>query len=541
MKGKSITMGKTLIVVFWILMALLLNGSAEAQFTEVDKLQANDKGTFDIFGSSVSVSGDRAIVGAPGENTGGFGAGAAYILERDSSGMWSEVQKLQASDKQTGDIFGSSVSVSGDLAIVGAISENTGGAGAGAAYIFERDSSGMWSEVQKLQASDKDSFDIFGSSVSVSGNRAIVGAPGENTGGYNAGAAYIFERDSSGMWNEVQKLQASDKQTGDVFGSSVSVSGNRTIVGALGENTGGYNAGAAYIFERDSDGMWNEVQKLQASDKDSFDFFGSSVSVSSDQAIVGAHGENTGGYNAGAAYIFERDNSGMWSEVDKLQASDKDARDIFGSSVSVSSERAIVGAPGENTGGYNAGAAYIFERDNSGMWSEVDKLQASDKDARDVFGSSVSVSGNRAIVGALGEDTGGFNAGAAYIFEAEEPVLINDSLNLDSVEAFTDPESSCEGASFGTLLYRFTFTNTTSAALSDVFFEVVILTGGNVLCNADGGPGGVGSTLSVPPVNLGEDRVLSPGESFTVEFEIGLASSASFDFFVDVYGAVVIQ
>ncbi len=158
------------------------------------------------------------------------------------------------------------------------------------------------------------------------------------------------------------------------------------------------------------------MAKIQASDKEASDQFGGSVSISGDRAIVGAHLEDTGGSDAGAAYIFER-SSGVWSEAAKIQASDIEATDFFGRSVSISGDRATVGASSEDTGGSNAGAAYIFERNTSGVWSEVTKIQASDKQADDKFGESVSISGERVIVGAFLEDASGLSAGAAYIFE----------------------------------------------------------------------------------------------------------------------------
>ena len=329
--------------------------------------------------------------------------------------------KLQARDTEARDYLGWSVAISGNIAIVGAYTEDTGGSDAGAAYIFEPDSSGTWTQTQKLLASDKQASDYFGYSVAISGNIAIVGASGEETGGSRAGAAYIFERDSSGTWTQTQKLLASDKETNDKFGCSVAISGDLAIVGAYGEGTGGAHAGAAYIFERDSSGTWTQTQKLLASDKQTIDRFGYSVAISGNIAIVGAYRENTGGSDAGAAYIFERDSSGTWTQTQKLQASDKQASDYFGISVAISANIAIVGASGEDTGSSDAGAAYIFEPDSSGTWTQTQKLLASDKKRKDKFGCSVAISSNLAIVGAFqkdnAEDTQIFDAGAAYIFE----------------------------------------------------------------------------------------------------------------------------
>ena len=166
-----------------------------------------------------------------------------------------EQQKIQASDKQAGDLFGFSVSISedGNTAIVGARYEDTGGSDAGAAYIFVRNET-TWSEQQKIQASDKQADDRFGYSVAISadGNTAIVGAhlkSSSSTAAFDEGAAYIFVRDGE-TWSEQQKILASDKEEGDQLGISVAISadGNTTIVAAYYEDTGGANAGAAYIF-----------------------------------------------------------------------------------------------------------------------------------------------------------------------------------------------------------------------------------------------------------------------------------------------------
>ncbi|MFK7905345.1 MAG: hypothetical protein AB8B69_09485, partial [Chitinophagales bacterium] len=389
-------------------------------FQEIQKILASDKQTDDRFGGSVAISENYAIVGAAGEDTGGFDAGAAYIFEKDpSSNNWVFVKKIQASDKAGPDYFGTSVSISGNHAVIGAFGEDTGGNNAGAAYIFEKDLGGTdnWGEVKKIQASDKTTLDQFGISVSISGNHVIVGAHLEDTGGTDAGAAYIFAKDQGGTdnWGQVKKIQASDKVSGDRFGTSVSISGNHAIIGAFAEDTGG----TAYIFEKDQGGVnnWGEAKKLQASDREEDDEFGFSVSILGTYAIVGARSEVTDGDRAGAAYIFEKDQGGVnnWGEVKKILASDKQTGDRFGSSVAISGDYVIVGA--QHQAGY-IGAAYIFGKDQNGTnnWGEVKKIQASDKNAGDRFGSSVAISGNDAIVGTLRQAS---NTGAAYVFQGD--------------------------------------------------------------------------------------------------------------------------
>jgi hypothetical protein len=349
------------------------------------------------------------------------------VFERNPlSGVWEEVARLAASDAEVGDHFGESVSVSGATVFVGAPREDTGGDLFGTAYVFERNSaSGQWEQVAKLMPSDAVWIHLpltsFGYSVSVSNTTAVVGAHQEDTVPASSGAAFVFERNpADGAWEQTAKLTASDAEAGDNFGISVSVDGTTAVVGAFGEDTAGSGTGAAYVFEIDpASGLWEEVARLTASDAEAYDFFGGDVSVSGGTAIVGASGEDTRGDHAGAAYVFERNPaSGMWEEVAKLTAKDAEAKDGFGISVSVSNNTAVVGAFNEDTGGAGAGAAYVFRRDPaSGTWEHVAKLVASDAAAIDQFGFSVSVSDTTALVGAVGEDAGGHNAGAAYVFE----------------------------------------------------------------------------------------------------------------------------
>ena len=398
--------------------------------TEQAKILSSDIEANDRFGDTVSISGDgnTAIVGARLEDTGGTNPGAVYIFTRSSS-TWTEQAKILASDAASNDNFGSAgaISADGNTVIVGANLDD-GPSSGGAAYIFTRSGS-TWTEQAKIRSSDIEASDGFGTSVSISadGNTVIVGANKEDTGATDAGAAYIFTRSGS-TWTEQAKIQASDLAASDEFGYRVAISGdgNTVIVAAYLEDTEasghpGLNEGAAYIFTR-SGSTWTEEAKLKSSDKSNSDNFGQEVSLSSDgnTAIVGAKFEDAGGSNAGAAYIFTRSGS-TWTEEARLLASDSSSNDNFGYSVSITGDgnTVIVGAWGEDTGGTDAGAAYIFTRSGS-TWTEQAKIQASDAEASDNFAQKVSISSDArtAIVGAYLEDTGGSNAGAAYIFAA---------------------------------------------------------------------------------------------------------------------------
>ena len=399
------------------------------------KLTASDKAENDVLGYSVSVDGDVALVGAYQASPGGTTqAGAAYVYERNAGGTnaWGQVAKLTASDKAASDKFGFAVSVAGDVALVGAYDASPGGVyGAGAAYIFERNAGGTnaWGQVAKLAASDKATWENFGCSVSVAGDVALVGAYSANPGGLSAaGAAYVFERDAGGAnaWGQVAKLTASDKAEGDRFGIAVSVAGDVALVGAHFADTFGFvdAGGAAYVYERNAGGTnaWGQVAKLEASESTVWAFFGFSVSVAGDVALVGAYNASADGVSySGAAYVYERNAGGTnaWGQVAKLEASDKAAGDNLGVAVSVAGDVALVGAFSAAPDGLLvAGAAYVYERNAGGTnaWGQVAKLTASDKAAGDQFGYSVSVAGDVALVGAYSASADGVSySGAAYV------------------------------------------------------------------------------------------------------------------------------
>jgi len=383
------------------------------------KLTAFDGSAADIFGHTVALNGDTAIVGAYTEdNSGGTDAGAAYVFTR-SGGVWTQQQKLTAADGAASDFFGFSVSVTGDTVVIGCLqANNSSGQNAGAAYVFTR-SGGVWTLQQRLQPSDGALNDFFGYSVSLEGDTAVISSVADDDGREGAGSAYIFTR-SGGVWTQQQKLIASGLPPVN-FGHSVSLSADTVIIGAWQDsNAGGSVAGAAYIFTR-SGGVWMQQQKLTASDAGAHDFFGVSVSLNGDTAVVGAHANDGAATDAGAAYVFTR-SGGLWTQQQRLQPSDAAADDLFGHWVSVMADTAVVSSPFDNNGGgVDAGAAYIFTR-SDGVWTQQQKLTVSDAAAGDAFGFSLASSGNTLIVCAYEDDTsGGVNAGSAYVFVPDVP------------------------------------------------------------------------------------------------------------------------
>jgi hypothetical protein len=311
----------------------------------------------------------------------------------------------------------------------------------GAAYIFQVDAGGTWVQVARLTAADTEAYDEVGFSVSLSGDTAIVGGV--------SGPASIFSRDFGGPdnWGEVVALVGSDTED-ESFGRSVSISGDTAIVGAALHSHDVPISGSAYIFQRDAGGPenWGQVAELTAADPEGADFFGWSVSLMGDTAIVGAWGNDDDATESGSAYIFQRDFGGPdnWGEVVKLTASDADLLDWFGWSVAVSGDTAFVGAPSNNDAcprnvHCNSGSAYIFQRDLGGPdnWGEVVKLTASDAAMFDTFAGAISLSGDIAIAGATQDDDGGAQSGSAYIFQRDAGGTDNwgEVVNLSATDA----------------------------------------------------------------------------------------------------------
>jgi hypothetical protein len=345
------------------------------------------------FASGVGIDGDYALVGD-------YLKGNAYMYRWHDS-QWQLQQQLLPQEQQGGE-FGYSVDVSGNLAIVGQNNASVSGKNnAGAAHIYEL-KDGQWQYQEILQPSDLKASDYFGLSVAIDGKVALVGAhyadaPGKD----NCGAAYIFHLEN-GKWIQKAKLQPLDLGPGDIFGESVSISGNFAIVGgSYADAPGKNNCGAAYIFHLES-GKWEQQHKLQPLDLGPNDYFGTSVAMAGNLAIVAAPFATVSGKNqAGAAYIFQFQD-GEWKPYEKIQATDPNNYDRFGIGVAIGNDIAIVGAyQADAPGKDDCGAAYMFQLVNS-KWELQQKLQPSDLPAKGEWGSGVFFNGRRAIIGGGG-------------------------------------------------------------------------------------------------------------------------------------------
>ena len=403
--------------------------AAQAQ-CQTQKLLPDGAGAEDLLGRAVALDGATIAVGAIGDDERADGAGAVYLYEECCGGEWSQTHKLLASDGVALDIFGAAISVHDGRVVIGAPWHGF----AGAAYVFERGGD-QWVQDAKLTPVGIGVNTSFGLDVGCHGDIVVGGARLDNPRGLSSGSAVVFERQKDGKWLQVARIFPNDGGVTDFFGISVAAGGNTIVGGAHSEDERGANAGAAYVFERCGEGCWTETAKLLADDGTDQDAFGTSVAISGERIVVGAPGDDD---DRGAAYVFERSPiTGRWTQVAKLTADDGAADDKFGRRVDISEDVVLVGAWGHVHRGGRAGSAYVFRRDEQARWIQDAAFTADDVQPGLAFGGAVGLDGAAAVVGAEGDDEDGPYTGSAYVFRLALPPRSGD-LDCDGAVGFAD-------------------------------------------------------------------------------------------------------
>jgi len=412
---------------------------------------------------------DSSATGIDGDafNDNASGSGAVFVFRRDAAGTWMPEAYLKASNAEYFDDFGTSIALSGDTLAVSAFHEDSasdgidgdqsdnGAVDSGAVYVFTRDAFGIWTQQAYLKASNVDAGDGFGAAIALDGDTLVIGAPLEDSSAIgvdgdptdnasrDSGAAYVFVRDGSGTWSQAAYLKASNTGAGDRFGQSVALSGDSLAIGAPYEaskttgidgdqtNNSWSEAGAAYIFTRSAAGIWSQHAYVKASNTGSGDRFGEALAMSADSLVVGAPLEDSAArgingfqadnkaLNSGAAYIFGRSADGTWTQQAYVKSDNSESQDQFAYTLAIHDALIVAGAledssissdPSDNTA-LDAGAAYVFERDDMGAWHQSAFLKASNIDAGDQFGSAMSTDGVSLVVGARLEDSAATGVG----------------------------------------------------------------------------------------------------------------------------------
>ena len=345
----------------------------------------------DRLGYSVAIDGPRAAIGAPGSPSTSTEPGAAYVVDVVTGNL---VLKLSASDAAPNHAFGSSIAINSSFIVVGSSHDIARGWGTGSAYVFDATTG---EQRFKLIGADSAGTDLFGTSLAITGESVIVGAPRNRNAGPDAGSAYVF---SATTGQQAFQLNASYAQPSDRFGSSVAAIGNLALVGA--PSGFAVSPGTAYLFDLTSG---QQLSRLTAADVVNGDEFGSAVAIHGNVAIVGAARAGL----SGAAFVFDVTDPSDPVLLRKLTASDGSSGDGLGLSATVHGSLAIIGAPGDDDFGFNSGSAYLFDVYTGAQLGKFQPSNPSDG----LFGWSATISNDVVLVGAPFENNA---VGSAYVF-----------------------------------------------------------------------------------------------------------------------------
>ncbi len=280
----------------------------------------------------------------------------------------------------------------------------------------------------------------LGNNVSVSGTTALLGAP--SGGSSQSGYAHIYER-VNGTWQFAQGISAEVQRLHERFGSSAAIDGDIAIVGASGANDNTTVQGAVYVFER-TDSTWQQTARIVPEPSYGGNYFGCSVAIDRETAVVGSYGDDFYGQNSGAAYIIEKV-AGNWQIVASLFADDAAAGDAFGSSVSIDGQHVVIGSKYNDEKGISSGASYVF-RGHDGNWVQIAKLTAAETNSGDHFGTSLDIYRGTLVVGADNAGNGGYTPGGAHGFDLVDSDCNGNGVPDDcDISAGTSPDCNLNG------------------------------------------------------------------------------------------------
>ena len=396
----------------------LLPAALWAQAVKLTAPPAPDRG---VFGFSVDLEGDYAVVGAPFDD---IDKGAVYVFFKDPVRGWTQQARLTNNDRIIGDAFGISVDLDGSFLLIGAPGGgDEGGHDAGAAYVFFNDPVRGWMQQARLTARDPASEDRYGYVVALSGIFALVAAPFDDDDGHDSGAVYVYAFNGSSRWQYQDKLTAPSADADDNFGKALALDDETALVGAPNaDEPRGRKAGLAYVFARSAGSSWIVRAVLTAGDAATENHFGTAIAVGVDpmtglpQAVIGA--PNARGRSIGSAYVFTEQDM-LWTQVQQLIPDEADSGDNIGSAVALHGAYALIGAPDAEAGVLNTavGAAYLFVNDPGIGWHQRATLTSPDAVQNACFACAVAFDDGHFIVGAWGEDGTVPNVGAAYVFD----------------------------------------------------------------------------------------------------------------------------
>lgn len=376
----------------------------------------------DQFGYSVAVHGRKLVVGVPFDDEGAFHTGRAFVYDLNGATPTVPVASLAKEALVAEDKLGFSVGIWGDMVVAGVPSDDVGTFNTGSVAVFDLGSATPNLPVRMLTHASPSAQDAFGAAVSVSGNRLVVGAPRNNTGGPNVGIAYVFDLTGGNPTEPWLTLFHPEPGNGDEMGTTVAISGGLVAVGvSYADRDDIIDAGVVYVFDVNGPMPGVPVAVIPNPEPQPSDRFGNAVGLSGSRLIIGARLDDALAVNSGSAYLYDLAGATPTVPTHILRNPTPASGDGFGESVSISGLMAVVGTAGDNTGATNAGSAYVYDLAGANPTSPALTINNPAPATNDAFGIAVGIQGSRIVVGAHLDDALATDAGSAYVYDLQSP------------------------------------------------------------------------------------------------------------------------
>lgn len=437
-------------------------------YVESQKFIANDRNINAFFGSASAYYNNELLIAAHGNDSIVSMGGAVYVFEK-MGGQWQQKDMLFSNDITFNDQYGNALDVENNRLFVGSYRNDAGAIPAfgGAVYIYHNIND-EWMLEQKVVSNDVNGIDFFGEALAASGNYLAIGAPrhdydvNDENFVSEGGAVYIFKKDASNHWNQIEKLVPPFRGFEDRFGLSIGFLGNDLLVGAFrddeDENESNFvdDAGAVYYYRNDGSDNFNLIQKISASDRGLNDAnFGEKLLLKDNRLFIKGLTVN----GLGGLYCFEKNVMEFWEENQIIENSVSSAATAtgFAHSMDVSSNTLIVGSINESNASAIGGVVYFYQNINN-VWSQTQMFYPSANVSSDLFGSSINIIEDEIIVGAQQQDFDALdlneiaNAGSVYSFVLDETLGITNANNINEITAYPNPTSGILNVYFSTQL-----------------------------------------------------------------------------------------
>ncbi len=406
----------------------------------------------DTFGYSVALSGDRLVVGSPGDSAGASFTGCVHVYNLGGATPSVPVLTITNPNPTANDSFGLSLALSGNRLVVGAYLDDEGATDAGRAYVYDLSSGTPSTPVVTINNPAADASDQFGYAVAVDGSIVVVSARSDDTGAANAGSAYVYDVTSGTPGTPVQTLNNPTPADGDAFGVSVAVSGSRVVVGATGDSTLVAAAGSAYLYDLTSGTPTVPVHTIPNAQPNPNEAFGSSLSLAGARLIVGAFVDGTGASAAGSAYLYDLAGGTPTVPVRTFNNPAPVIQDRFGTAVAQSGDRILITAANDDLGAINSGTGYFYDLTSPTPVVPVHVLNHPGVAVDNHFGSSVAVSGSLMAVGAPDDDLTYIGTGSVTVYDLNSATPTVPVLFIPSPQPASSIVFGCAVALEGTRL-----------------------------------------------------------------------------------------